>query len=133
MGLPFVLFRFLSTIGLKIWDLDAYANLGVAALATKKPTLASIWSEKGVFGGLFVLGEVLYILRPLIYVLSIRKYGVHSWIPWLLSLTVDVTGMGILSHVTNAGFIRRENSIPLSAAEKDEVCLIYSQFFYKNL
>ncbi|KAL6004700.1 hypothetical protein ACLOJK_005255 [Asimina triloba] len=93
---------------------------GAAALATKKPTLASIWSEKGISGGLFVLGEVLYILRPLIYVLSIRKYGVHSWIPWMLSFTVDVTGMGILLHVRNAGCISRDNSIPLSAAEKDE-------------
>ncbi|XP_058085804.1 peroxisome biogenesis protein 16 [Magnolia sinica] len=95
--------------------------IGPPALAIEKPTLSSIWSEKGLSGGLFVMGEVLFIMRPLIYVLFIRKYGVRSWIPWLLSLTVDVTGMGILSHVTSMGGNSSKNSIPLSASEKDEV------------
>ncbi|XP_077245702.1 shrunken seed protein (SSE1) isoform X2 [Tasmannia lanceolata] len=90
-------------------------------LVIDKPTLSTIWSEKGLSGASFVTGEVLFILRPLIYVLFIRKYGVRSWIPWLLSLAVDLTGMGILSHVTNPNHSIRENSFTLSTSEKNEV------------
>ncbi|XP_077246575.1 peroxisome biogenesis protein 16-like [Tasmannia lanceolata] len=89
----------------------------------EKPTLSTIWSEKGLSGASFVTGEVLFILRPLIYVVFVRKYGVRSWIPWLLSLAVDLTGTGILSHVTNLGLSSRsiENPFPLSTFEKNEV------------
>ncbi|KAL4188138.1 hypothetical protein AMTRI_Chr09g22410 [Amborella trichopoda] len=73
------------------------------APAVAKPTLASIWSEKGLHGVLFLLGEVLFITRPLVYVLFIRKHGVRSWKPWMLSLAVDFAAMGILSFVTNGG------------------------------
>ncbi|KAM7260877.1 hypothetical protein ACFE04_026352 [Oxalis oulophora] len=78
-----------------------------------RPTLSAILSEKGFCGGLFLSGEVLFILRPLIYVLMIRKYGVRSWIPWLLSLSVDVFGMGFHS-------IARKQ-FHLSSSEKDEL------------
>lgn len=87
----------------------------------EKPTLSTIWSKKGLPGGLFVAAEVLFIMRPLIYVLFIRKYGLRSWIPWLISLTVDVTGYGFLSRITNLGHSSRKSSIVLSTAEKDEV------------
>lgn len=87
----------------------------------EKPSLSTICSTKGLPGGLFVMGEVLFIIRPLIYVLFIRKYGLRSWIPWLLSLTLDLTGYGIVSHVTNVGLDRKIDSIPLSMSEKEEV------------
>ncbi|XVF33422.1 hypothetical protein REPUB_Repub17cG0167600 [Reevesia pubescens] len=87
----------------------------------KRPTLSMILSEKGVNGALFVLGEVLFITRPLIYVLYIRRYGIRSWIPWCLSLAVDFIGMGFLSHVTKPGKGGREQQFHLSASEKDEV------------
>ncbi|XP_022757169.1 peroxisome biogenesis protein 16-like isoform X2 [Durio zibethinus] len=87
----------------------------------KRPTLSMILSEKGVNGALFVLGEVLFITRPLIYVLFIRRYGVRSWIPWFLSLAVDFIGIGFLSHVTKSGKSEREQQFHLSASEKDEV------------
>ncbi|KAI3946280.1 hypothetical protein MKW92_052290, partial [Papaver armeniacum] len=87
----------------------------------KKPTLSKIWSEKGVHGVLFLTAEVLHMSRPLIYVLLMRKYGVRSWLPWLLSLSIDLTGMSILSHVRNSGHSRYGGSSSLSASEKDEV------------
>ncbi|GBG68640.1 hypothetical protein CBR_g3181 [Chara braunii] len=34
--------------------------------------------------------EMLFILRPLIYVLAIRRYGAKAWRPWFLSLSVDL-------------------------------------------
>lgn len=80
-----------------------------------------ILSEKGVNGALFVLGEILFITRPLIYVLFIRRYGIRSWIPWFLSLGVDFIGFGFLSHVTKSRMVEREQWFHLSASEKDEV------------
>ena len=80
-----------------------------------------ILSEKGVNGTLFVLGEVLFITRPLIYVLFIRRYGIRSWIPWFLSLAVDFIGIGFLSKSGKGG---REQQFHLSASEKDEVTFI---------
>ncbi|KAJ1924440.1 hypothetical protein IWQ60_005204, partial [Tieghemiomyces parasiticus] len=34
-------------------------------------------------------GEYLFILRPIIYVLAIRKWGRRTWTPWFLSLLVE--------------------------------------------
>ncbi|XVF73306.1 hypothetical protein PTKIN_Ptkin12aG0190900 [Pterospermum kingtungense] len=86
----------------------------------KRPTLSMIFSEKGVNGALFILGEVLFITRPLIYVLFIRKYGIRSWTPWFLSLAMDFIGIGFLSHVIS-GKGGREQQFRLSVSEKDEV------------
>ncbi|KAI9013788.1 peroxisome membrane protein [Phycomyces nitens] len=36
------------------------------------------------------LGEVLAILRPLIYVFSILRYGKRSWKPWIMSLLAEI-------------------------------------------
>eukprot|EP00250_Pteridium_aquilinum_P001318 c11527_g1_i2 orf=151-1335(+) len=42
---------------------------------------------------LLVLGEWIFILRPLVYVLLIRRYGLKSWKPWLASLALDGSGL----------------------------------------
>ncbi|XP_062157478.1 peroxisome biogenesis protein 16 isoform X1 [Alnus glutinosa] len=89
--------------------------------AVKRPTISTILSEKGLHGALFLAGEVLFISRPLIYVLFIRKYGIRSWIPWFLSLAVDFVGMGILSNVTKSGGQDKEQRFHLSISEKDEI------------
>lgn len=52
---------------------------------------------------LLVLGEWVFILRPLLYVLLIRRYGLKSWKPWLASLALD--GMG-LTTVLSAAFLK---------------------------
>nr|XP_019702434.1 peroxisome biogenesis protein 16 isoform X3 [Elaeis guineensis] len=74
----------------------------------------------GLSGGLFVTGEALFILRPLIYVMFIRKYGIRSWTPWLISLAVDLTGMGVLSYATSQGSRSGDKFYQLSSSEKDE-------------
>ncbi|KAF6160430.1 hypothetical protein GIB67_019199 [Kingdonia uniflora] len=91
------------------------------AFGVQRPTLSSILSEKGLQGGLFLTAEVMHIMRPLIYVMFIRKYGVRSWIPWLLSLAVDATGVTILSHVIHQGSSRKEGNFRLSRLETNEV------------
>ncbi|KAG7575023.1 Peroxisome membrane protein Pex16 [Arabidopsis suecica] len=85
----------------------------------RRRTLSELLSEKGVNGALFAMGEVLYIMRPLIYVLFIRKYGVRSWIPWAISLSVDTLGMGILANSKWWG--EKSKQVHFSGLEKDEV------------
>ena len=80
-----------------------------------------ILSEKGVQGALFLMGEVLFIIRPLIYVLVIRKYGIRSWIPWFVSLAVDAGGVGFLTQVTKSRGGGKEQHYHLTASEQDEV------------
>ncbi|XP_048321972.1 peroxisome biogenesis protein 16 [Ziziphus jujuba] len=86
----------------------------------ERPTLSDILAKKGLRGALFVAGEVLFISRPLIYVLFIRKYGIRSWTPWFLSLAVDFIGAGILSQ-----FMLWEDGskkqFHLSESEKNEI------------
>ncbi|XP_010255574.1 PREDICTED: peroxisome biogenesis protein 16 [Nelumbo nucifera] len=87
----------------------------------ERPTLAKVLSDQGLSGGLFVLSEVLFITRPLIYVLFIRKYGVRFWLPWFISLAVDITGTGILSLVTSSWGSKNNQHYSLSTSEMNEV------------
>ncbi|CAO3599717.1 unnamed protein product [Absidia cylindrospora] len=43
-----------------------------------------------VLSSLGRLGEILYLLRPFIYVLCILKYGQRSWKPWTISVIVEL-------------------------------------------
>ncbi|CAJ1949958.1 unnamed protein product [Sphenostylis stenocarpa] len=86
-----------------------------------RTTLSTILSERGLRGALFLIGEVLFISRPLIYVLFIRKYGIRSWTPWFLSLAIDCIGNSFLSLVTSSVADGKEQMFHLSAPEKDEV------------
>ncbi|XP_076948699.1 peroxisome biogenesis protein 16-like isoform X1 [Bidens hawaiensis] len=84
----------------------------------KRPTLSSFLSEKGVPGGLLLFGEVMFIARPLVYVLLIRKYGSRSWLPWFVSLTIDLVGMSS-STILLTG--QQDWKLCLSDPEKDEL------------
>jgi len=74
---------------------------------------------------LMVLGEVLLVLRPFLYVMMIRRHGLRSWRPWLSALALDASGMGILYATTLFsgqvfGSKSTARSIP-SKQEKNEV------------
>jgi len=58
-----------------------------------------------------LIGESLYILRPLIYLAAMYFYGKKSWRPWLLSLSSDVTSWWCLYYSPSK----------LSIVEKEEV------------
>ncbi|KAG0053097.1 Peroxisomal membrane protein pex16 [Gryganskiella cystojenkinii] len=76
----------------------------------------------GMLGGLGVFGEYLFVLRPLIYVLAMRKYGQKSWYPWLLSLSIELA-----SRVSLKTFLSNRSGGPAgrgssgTALEKDEM------------
>ncbi|GAY42059.1 hypothetical protein CUMW_063990 [Citrus unshiu] len=97
------------------------ALMELPAPMVERPTLLKLLSAKGAIGALFLMGEVLFITRPLIYVLFIRKYGIRSWIPWFLSLAVDFTGLGFLSLATRSRHDGKEQTFHLSTSEKDEL------------
>lgn len=86
-----------------------------------KPSLSTFLSEKGTRGGLFVTGEIMFILRPLIYVFLVRKYGTRSWFPWFISLAVDLMGNSILSVITMPQDSRKDQHFQFSKSEKDEL------------
>ncbi|CAI0471975.1 unnamed protein product [Linum tenue] len=91
------------------------------AAVVQRPTLSKILNERGVSGLLFVLGEALFITRPLIYVLIIRKNGVRSWVPWFLSLAIDFVGVGCLTPLSTLRFGGREEQCQFTDAEKHEL------------
>ncbi|KAJ8900307.1 hypothetical protein K2173_024947 [Erythroxylum novogranatense] len=87
----------------------------------ERPTLSKLVSEKGVHGVLFLVGELLFVTRPLIYVLFIKKYAIRSWIPWFLSLGVDLVSMGLLSLITKSRLGGKEQLFHLTDPEQDEL------------
>ncbi|KAH6779816.1 shrunken seed protein [Perilla frutescens var. hirtella] len=106
---------------------------------SETPSLSSFLSERGLPGGLFLTGEVMFILRPLIYVLLIRKYGARSWFPWLTSLGVDIIGNGIISLVTilwhNSNDFRFSNNEKIELKRRKLLWALYlmrDPFFTKH-
>ncbi|KAI8381352.1 peroxisome membrane protein [Radiomyces spectabilis] len=63
------------------------------------------------------LGEILYILRPLVYVLAIMRYGKRSWKPWWVSLLVELASQAALRKEFDQGPGRRSNMKPLEKQE----------------
>ncbi|VFQ84021.1 unnamed protein product [Cuscuta campestris] len=86
-----------------------------------KPSLSAFLPEKGFPGRLFVTGEVMFVLRPLIYVLLVRKYGARSWFPWVISLAVDIIGSCILSSINLCPLRSKTKQFQFSNPEMDEL------------
>jgi len=55
------------------------------------------------------VGEVLHIVRPIVYLAAIRKWGEDKWKPWLLSLAMDQASV-FLSRAGGAGSTRLEKA-----------------------
>lgn len=99
----------------------------ITASVVETPSLSVFLSEKGIPGGLYLTGEVMFILRPLVYVLLVRKYGARSWFPWITSLVVDLLGNGITSFVSIAW--KNSNNFRLTNVEKNEVRQLHFCFY----
>ncbi|XP_047251769.1 peroxisome biogenesis protein 16 isoform X2 [Capsicum annuum] len=97
------------------------AHLEPPTKVIRNQSLSTFLFEKGIRGGLFVTGESMFVLRPLIYVLLLRKYGTRSWFPWFISLAVDLIGNGILSAITMSQDGRKDQHFQFSKSEKDEL------------
>ncbi|KAI5077866.1 hypothetical protein GOP47_0007690 [Adiantum capillus-veneris] len=60
---------------------------------------------------LLVFGEWIFILRPLVYVLLIRRYGLKSWKPWVTSLGLDAAG---LTTILVAAFLKDRKQLGIT-------------------
>ncbi|KAJ3065510.1 Peroxisomal membrane protein pex16 [Podochytrium sp. JEL0797] len=81
-----------------IKDADITAFLNKKALAGSEAVLPEdlVMSLKGP--GL--VAEWMHMLRPVVYLLALRRYGTKSWTPWILSLTLETTSLGIHANAT---------------------------------
>ncbi|KAJ9058556.1 hypothetical protein DSO57_1011011 [Entomophthora muscae] len=66
--------------------------------------------------GLGTFAEILYIVRPVVYVLALRKYGFKSWTPWTFSLFLEWFSL----HLKNKYLQNRGGLNTLSSLEKEE-------------
>ncbi|KAI8598921.1 peroxisome membrane protein [Dissophora ornata] len=71
-----------------------------------------------MLNGLGAIGEYMFILRPLIYVLAMRKYGQKSWYPWFLSLAIELVSRSSIKHyLAGRGGGRGGAGTPLEKSE----------------
>ncbi|KAJ3299247.1 Peroxisomal membrane protein pex16 [Borealophlyctis nickersoniae] len=63
-------------------------------------------------------GEIIFILRPLLYVLALRKYGKDSWKPWIASLVMELSSL--LTFFSLGGSVGVRQRADLTALEKEE-------------
>ncbi|KAJ2745266.1 hypothetical protein GGI20_002289 [Coemansia sp. BCRC 34301] len=69
------------------------------------------------YGPLGLGGELLFILRPLIYVIGIRKMGKSDWRPWALSLLIELASRQMIRTDLHA-----DKSTPAErTVERDEL------------
>ena len=66
--------------------------------------------------GLGAIAEVVWILRPLVYVLALKRYGRRSLYPFMLSLALEY-----FSYQNMADTLRRSPSSGSSEVEKQEL------------
>ncbi|KAI9202313.1 peroxisome membrane protein [Polychytrium aggregatum] len=71
-----------------------------------------------------IIAEWMFILRPLVYVLAIRKYGRRSWKPWAISLFLELASF---SASLDSKLNFRKN---LSSLEKEEYRKRASYFLF---
>lgn len=62
---------------------------------------------------LVIAGELLHILRPVVYVLALRRWGRHSWIPWSVSLSLEMAS----SRLTYMGAKTSQNAARQASCE----------------
>jgi hypothetical protein len=77
---------------------DAAAGSSVADAAWLARHVAPQWrlSTRDASIGRCVMqaGELVFVLRPLVYVVLLKRYGLTSWKPWLTSLALDLASGG---------------------------------------
>nr|XP_054761285.1 peroxisomal membrane protein PEX16-like [Lytechinus pictus] len=60
--------------------------------------------------GMSLMGETLYISRPLIHLSSLFVWGWSSWKPWLLSITTDIVSLEMMQRNEKSKFTSKEKS-----------------------
>ncbi|CAD8140748.1 unnamed protein product [Paramecium pentaurelia] len=77
------------------------------------------------------IGEILYLLRPLIYCSCILKFGTRSYSPYLISLSIDILRFLIQFKIQ---IFRKSQEEELNLRAKDAIiCYILRNPFYTQI
>eukprot|EP00854_Cymbomonas_tetramitiformis_P007684 gene7684-9147_t len=60
------------------------------ALAALRPAPVKPESDRCL-----ALGELLHVVRPVVYVLALRRWGRTAWTPWIISLAIDSASISL--------------------------------------
>lgn len=92
---------------------DSKSSIGVDrdAIQKFKQLEREIKRSNDMASKLLEAGEMLHIVRPMIYVLCLRVWGVQSWKPWTLSFIVDIASAQAIQYA-----YRRSNEVRLEIA-----------------
>lgn len=71
------------------------------------------------------LAEGMHIMRPLFYVLAIRKYGERSWRPWFVSLLCELASRQLAQQARN---FKMETSLEAEEQRRRTWALLWSCF-----
>ncbi|KAJ1963040.1 D-lactate ferricytochrome c oxidoreductase [Dipsacomyces acuminosporus] len=82
------------------------------------------------YNPLGLAGELLFILRPLIYVITMRKMGRNAWKPWALSLLVELVSRQMIrtdlySGKDSAGTAAAERTVEKEELSRRKWLLLY--------
>ncbi|KAJ2852255.1 hypothetical protein IWW36_000397 [Coemansia brasiliensis] len=77
------------------------------------------------FRALGLAGELLFILRPIIYVLGIRKLGKRDWRPWALSLLIELVSRQMVRTDLHAGKDTEEHTLEREELSRRKWLFLY--------
>uniref|UniRef100_A0A182T4E0 Peroxisomal membrane protein PEX16 n=1 Tax=Anopheles maculatus TaxID=74869 RepID=A0A182T4E0_9DIPT len=79
----------------------------------KPPTAGSQPNQPIEYGGkLLVSAEMLYIVKPLIHLACMRKFGTQSWASYLVALAVDSASLRM--YYKNRAVLSKQQRVELS-------------------
>ncbi|KAJ2087266.1 hypothetical protein IW138_005112 [Coemansia sp. RSA 986] len=98
---------------------EGTAHLGafVSSEARSPETVSPARSLVRRYNALGLVGELLFILRPILYVIGICKLGKSDWRPWALSLLVELASRQMIRTDLHA----TDKEVPERTVEKDEL------------
>ncbi|KAK9812655.1 hypothetical protein WJX72_001406 [[Myrmecia] bisecta] len=75
---------------------------------------------------LLVVGELLHILRPLLYVMALRRSGRTSWKPWLLSLGLDLASSKLITAGASIAQQAAEEAVNDPSLQFGSIAVLYN-------
>lgn len=81
--------RFVQTLG--------SSNMNARAWQRRHQPLSGVSQPPTALKSPQVAGEALHIAKPLVHIPSLFIFGEKSWIPWILSLGMDVASLSVLT------------------------------------
>ncbi|ORX44044.1 peroxisome membrane protein [Piromyces finnis] len=73
------------------------------------------------------IGEILYIIKPVAYLILLKKYGVKSWKPWCISLSME-----LICYATSAQALVNNTLTSLEQQEYKRRALLLKNYFIRR-